>query len=117
MIPPGALDGSVKSSFGWHLSTTSPTDFAATEIILGEPIDDRLVIETKGNYSERYGWEPPPECADGCEVVIPVTIEQVGDGVTPRFGWSADFYVQYDGTVPASAKQMVATIEPRDATS
>lgn len=112
-IPAGALDDAAKGKFGIGVSTRS-SPFPAVEFRLGPPIDETLIVDAPGNYFEEFPWPLPDNCSDGCEVVVPVTIEQTGAGDTPSFSWSGSYYVEYDSAMPEVAERMTAGIGSGD---
>lgn len=111
-IPAGALEGGVSGRFRLGGSTSTPSPFPAVEFVIGDPISDTVVVDAVGGFVEEFDWELPVDCDNGCEVMVPVTIEQTGEGDPPRFGWSVSFYVEYEGSVPPEAEDMTAVIEP-----
>lgn len=113
-IPPGALVGSVDGEFALQGSTRTPEPIPAVEFAIGDPIGNMLVVDAQGNFGEDFEWELPSACDNGCDVVVPVTIEQTGDGEPPTLGWSVSFYVEYESSVPPEAEGMTAVIEPAD---
>jgi hypothetical protein len=112
VVPAGALVDSVEGGFSVGGATSTPEPIPAVEFAVGEPINATVVVDSQGNFREDFVWELPEYCLDWCEVVIPVSIEQTGEGDPPRLGWSASFYVEYDGPVPSEAEEMTAVIEP-----
>ena len=113
-IPAGALEGSVSGRFRLGGSTSTPSPFPAVEFDIGDPIYDTVVVDSVGGFVEEFEWELPAGCQNGCDVMVPVTIEQTGAGDPPRFGWSVGFYVEYESSVPPEAEGLTAAIEPND---
>ena len=114
-IPAGGLEANTGGSFTLAIFTRSPDPYPAVEFEVGDPIDQRLVVDRAGNWVEEWQWEPPPNCAGGCEVVVPVTIEQTGEGETPKLSLKVTFYIRFDTwDPPAGADDMTVVIEPVD---
>ena len=97
-------------------STSTPEPFPDVELVIGAPINDRVVVKDTGNPGWDWDLPLPDNCENGCEIVIPVTIEQIEEGDPPRFGWSAWFRFDYESDTlrPAAAQDMIAVIEPAD---
>ncbi len=114
-IPPGALEANIGGSFTLAVITMSSDPFAAVEFEVGDPIGQQMVVDRTGHWTENWEWEPPSDCADGCDVVVPVTIQQTGRGETPKLGWTATFYARFDTwDPPAAADDLTVVIEPVD---
>jgi hypothetical protein len=73
-------------------------------------------VENVGSASWDWELPLPEDCEQGCEIVIPVTIEQTGEGEPPSFVWSASFGFDYtsDELIPAAADAITMVIEPAD---
>jgi hypothetical protein len=116
-FPPGGLENARPgAAFGVNVSTRSAEPFPDVEFVIGDPIDDRVVVENMGNLGWDWELALPEDCERGCEIVIPVTIEQTGEGEPPRFVWSASFRFDYvsDELIPAAADAITMVIEPAD---
>lgn len=114
-IPAGALEENTGGSFTLAVFTRSLDPFPAVEFEVGNPIGQQMVVDRTGNWTENWEWEPPSDCADGCDVVVPVTIQQTGEGETPKLSWSVSFHVRFDTwDPPTAADDMTVVIEPVD---
>jgi hypothetical protein len=117
-FPPGGLENARPGAvFGIGVTTLSAEPFPDVEFVVGAPVDDQVVIEEAGGFPG-WDWEfaLPKACEQGCEIIIPVTIEQTEEGDPPRFGWSASFGFDYtsDELIPAAADAITMVIEPAD---
>lgn len=112
MVPPGGLINAEDAAFGINASTRSPEPFSDVQLAIGDPINDTVTIRRPGNPQWDWAFPLPSDCDDGCVITIPVTIEQVGEGPTPRFGWSAKLYFDYtsEESMSDAAHNMTAEI-------
>lgn len=111
-VPKGALDEATGAGFSLALSTLSPQPFPEITLSVGEPVDDTLIVDSVGQTARQFEWALPVDCDNGCELVVPIAIEQTGAGATPSFVWQASFQFEYSAVgVPDAADDMTAVIE------
>ena len=115
-VPPGGLDSVVSGLLSIGVSTSTPEPFPDVELMIGPPIEDSVVVDEVGNPVWEWDLPLPEDCQDGCEILVPVSFEQIGEGSPPMFIWSASFGFEYESESlkPAAAEDMTAVIEPAD---
>lgn len=106
-VPAGALEGATEATIRIGATTLSPEPFPPVEFAIADPVNESMIVDSVGNPGEEFAMPIPQNCENGCDFEIPVTITQVGEGETPRFGWSAALFFDYEGgNTPESAEAM-----------
>lgn len=95
-VPAGGLEGAIEGELNVGLATGTPAPFPDVQFTIGDPINEKVVANRVGNTSWEWDFPVPNECQQGCKIVIPVTIEQVGEGEPPVLSWSANLYFSYE---------------------
>ncbi|MEX0797155.1 MAG: C2 domain-containing protein [Acidimicrobiia bacterium] len=113
-IPSGGLENAEVAGLSIYTVTGSPEPFSDVALQVGEPISETVTIRNAGNPKWEWAFPLPEHCEEGCEIVIPVMIEQIEEGPASKFSWSADLYFDYgsDTAVPDAARDLRAEIVP-----
>lgn len=112
-IPGGVLDEATGGSVRLSLSSGTASAASAVQFRFDEPADGSATVEAPGETGYDFEWDLPTECIDGCEALLPVTIQHLGDDEPPRVTWSALVSVEYRSVslIPPEAQDIRAAIE------
>ena len=115
-VPGGALEGAESAVFRIRATTGSPEPFPDVEFAIGDPINEKLVVDSVDQFAENFAMPVPSGCTGGCEFVVPVVITQVGSGQTPAVSWAVTIYFDYEGPgdPPPAADDMRVEILPAE---
>jgi hypothetical protein len=113
-IPPGGLENAEDATLRINAYTGSPEPFSDITMAVGDPVNETVTIRKVGSPEWEWPFPIPSDCDDGCVITIPVTIEQVEEGPTPVFGWSADlgFAYESEASMPEAAHNLTGEIVP-----
>lgn len=97
-IPSGMTVGLDATSISVSANGGHP-DLPLVEIRPGPPIEDGepfLHRAGDGHHSVEWPFDLPDDCQDGCRLVVPVQITQLGEGPFAEMSWRARFHMDWE---------------------